>query len=176
MNQIFTIRMFWLELVTWVRAYMLSRYRGIGNENEIKARLNQIPEEYVGAQRQIFGTNIEPSVQLINTYIDLIDAMITAQLEGNTEEVARIVQLLYQNADQRAQVIASVNPFWDETEWRNRLYNNVRTTVEESLTFQTGDYTRNLDIFRTLLDQAESVSGYFARGLYSYITSNNIEL
>lgn len=171
MNQIYTIRMFWFELVTWVRAYMLSRYRGIGNENEVKARLQEIPLEYAAAHRRIFGTNIEPAVQLVDSYINLIDALITAQMEGDDEETGRIVQLLYQNADQQAAAVASVNPFWDENEWRNRLYNHIRATIEESITFQTGDYAKNLDVFRTLLDQAESASGYYARGLYSYVTS-----
>jgi hypothetical protein len=171
MNQIYTVRMFWFELVTWIRAYMLSRFKGIGNESEIIAHLKHISDEYARAQRQIFGTEFEPTIQLINEYINLIEELITAQLEGNNEEVSRIVQLLYQNADQRAAAVASINPFWDENEWRNRLYSHVRATVDQSITFQTGDYSRNLDIFSTLLNQAESASGYFARGLYSFITS-----
>jgi hypothetical protein len=171
MNLIYTIRMFWFELVTWIRAYMLSRYRGIGNAGELKARLKQIPEEYVGALRQIFGADIETSLQLINTYIDLIDALITAQMAGNNEEIDRIVQLLYQNADQRAAAVAAINPFWDGNEWNRRLYSNVQNTITESVTLQTGDYNTNLDIFRTLMDQAESASGYFAKGIFDYLTS-----
>lgn len=171
MNQIYITRMFWFELVTWVRVYMLSRYRGIGNEDEIKDRLREIPQEFEAAQKQLFGRNIEPFVMLVEKYIDLVSDLITAQLEGNTEEVDRIIQLLYQNAEQQATVIASINPYWDENEWRNRLYNLVRATIDESITFQTGEYTKNLDIFRGLLDQAESASGYYARGLYSYMTS-----
>ncbi|MEL7657298.1 MAG: hypothetical protein AAGU75_15500, partial [Bacillota bacterium] len=96
---------------------------------------------------------------------------ITAQQEDNTNEINRITQLLYQNADQRAAFISSLNPFWDENEWRRRLYSNLRSTIEESATFLTGDYSKNLDIFSTLIDQAESTSGYVARGLFNYITS-----
>lgn len=176
MNQIYIIRMFWFELVIWTRAYMLSRYLNIGNENEIMARLRQVPEEYVGALSQIFGESIEPSLQLVNEYIDLIDALITAQIENDTEEIDRIVQLLYQNADQRAAVVASINPYWDQNEWENRLRNHVSYTIDESVTLQTGDYSRNLDVFRTLLDQAESASGYYARGLFRYITSQQMQI
>ncbi len=171
MNQIYTVRMFWFELVTWIRAYMLSRFKGIGNEGEIMAHLKHISEEYARALRQIFGTEFEPTIQLINEYINLIEELVTAQLEGNNEEVSRTVQLLYQNADRRAAAVASINPFWDENESRNRLYSHVRATIDQSITFQTGDYARNLEIFSTLLNQAESASGYFARGLYSFITS-----
>ncbi|MEL7657444.1 MAG: hypothetical protein AAGU75_16240, partial [Bacillota bacterium] len=81
MNQIYSIRMFWFELVTWVRAYMLSRYRGLGDEDEVKARLQQVPVEYVDMLKQIFGDKVDPDLQLLNTYLDLIDALITDQQE-----------------------------------------------------------------------------------------------
>lgn len=39
MNEIYDIRMVWFELVTWIRNYFLSRYIGIGNEDEVFNRL-----------------------------------------------------------------------------------------------------------------------------------------
>lgn len=171
MNQIFDIRMFWFELTTWVRSYMISRYRGIGNANEIKARLDQVVAEYTDALRTIFGDKVDPYLKMLNDYIDLIDDLITAQKDNNTDGLNRITQLLYRNADQRAEFLASINPYWDQSEWRRRLYNHLRSTIAESTTFLTGDYARNLDIFSTLLEQAESASGYFARGIFRYISS-----
>jgi hypothetical protein len=171
MNQIYNIRMFWFEFVTWVRRYMLSRYRGIGNEQEVLARLRQVPLDYVNALKKIFGDKVPNDyLQLFNQYIELIDAYITAQMQNNTDEINRITQELYQNADKRAAAITSINPaFWDENEWRTRLYNNLRATIDESTTLLTGDYSRNIDIINNLLDQAESTSSYFAQGLFNYL-------
>ena len=172
-NLIYNIRMFWFELVTWVRAFMLSRYRGIGDVNEVFNRLQQVPNDYVNNLRQFFGDNpaIDELQLELNTYIDLIDDLITAQMNGNIDDINRITQLLYQNANERAASVSKLNPYWDESEWRNRLYNNLRSTLDESVSFLNGDYARNLDIFRTLLDQAESSSGYFAQGLVNYLKS-----
>ncbi len=171
MNEIYSIRMYWFELVTWVRAYMISRYRGIGNENAVMARLRQASAEYIAALSKIFPDKMDPYLQLLNIYIDLISQLITVQLENNTEEVNRITLSLYENARQRAAYLEKVNPYWDMNEWRRRLYNNLRSTIDESTTLLTADYARNLDIFSTVLDQAESASGYFARGIFSYINS-----
>ena len=171
MNQIYNIRMFLFELAIWTRAYMLSRFRGIGNADEVKARLNQVLAEYVDTLQQLFGVNPETYLQQMITYIDLIDHLITSQIEGDINEINRTVQLLYQNADQRAASIASLNPLWDQNELRTRVRNNLRSTIDELTTFQTGDYTSNLDVFRTLLDQAENMSSFLARGLFSYLTS-----
>ena len=170
-NAIYNIRMFWFELNYWTRTFMLSRYTGLGNVNEVHARLKQVPVNYVNNLKLIFGENaaIDALLVELNSYIDLIDALITAQMEGNTDEVNRITQLLYQNADDRAASVSSLNPFWDQNEWTARLYNNLRSTINESNTFLTKDYTRNLDIFGSLLNLADNTSGYFAQGLVNYI-------
>ncbi|HYE68015.1 MAG TPA: hypothetical protein VEA58_05345 [Anaerovoracaceae bacterium] len=173
MSQIFKIRMFWFELNTWVRNFMLSRYRGIGDVNEVFNRLQQVPIDYVNTLKLIFGENpaIDELELELNAYIDLIDNLITAQMAGNSDDINRITQLLYENANERAASVSKLNPFWTESEWRTRLHNNLRSTLEASTTFLTGDYARNMDIFSTLLDNAESTSGYFAQGLINYINS-----
>lgn len=174
MNAIFGIRMFWFELSIWIRNYMLSRYRALGNSEEVNTRLKQVPVEYVNAMRLIFGDKVpEDYVELFFEYIDLLDDFITAQLENNTGEIDRITQLLYKNADERAAAIAAINPdYWSEDEWRNRLYTNLRSTIEESTSFLREDYARSIDIFGRLMDQAEDTSNYFAQGLLHYINSN----
>ncbi|MBR0598194.1 hypothetical protein [Sinanaerobacter chloroacetimidivorans] len=173
MNTIYGIRMFWFELVTWVRNYMLSRYMGLGNTEEVYARLQRVPVEYVNAVKQIFvDLDTEAYLKLFYTYIDLLDAFITAQIEGDIDKINQVTQCLYQNADERAAFVAALNPFWEEEEWRNRLHNNLRSTIDESTTFLMGDYSRNIDIFSRLLDQAENTSNYFAQGLFNYINFN----
>lgn len=173
MNQIYRIRMFWFELVTWVRNFMLSRYTGSGDVNEVFNRLQQVPNDYVNSLREIFGENpaIDELELELNAYIDLIDNLITAQMAGDTDDISQITRLLYRNADERAASVSKLIPYWTESEWRTRLYNNLRNTLEQSTTFLTGDYARNLDIYSTLLDQAESASDFFAQGLIGYIIS-----
>lgn len=171
MNLIYNIGMFWFDLIHWVRTYMLSRYRDVGNEEEVHERLQQVVNDYINNLNQFFGeTPGADALQLqLNEYIDLIDALITAQMAGDTEGVGDITRQLYQNADARAASISSINPYWSQDEWRNRLYNNIRSTLDESTMFLTGDYARNLDIFSTLMAQAESSSDYLAEGLLYYL-------
>ncbi len=176
MNLIYNIRMFWFDQINWVRSFMLSRYRDVGDEDEVHARLQRVPADFINNLKQIFGETPELNelqMELI-AYVDMIDSLITAQKAGNTEEIDRITRLLYQNADDIAASLSSINPYWDQNEWRTRLYNNLRSTLDESTMFLTGDYARNLDIFSTLMDQAESSSDYFAQGLLNYMFQGSI--
>jgi hypothetical protein len=150
---------------------MLSKYKDVGDENEVYARLQKVPADFINNLKQFYG-DIPGLNQLeleLNAYIGLIDSLITAQKAGNVEEIDRITKQLYQNANDIAATISSINPYYDQNEWRTRLYNNLRSTLEESTMFLTEDYARNLDIFSTLMDQAESSSDYFAQGLLNYI-------
>lgn len=171
MNDIYNIRMFWYELSYWTRAYMLSRIYGVGAPNDVLARLKEVPERYFTGLGAIFGTDyIAGDVNLLNRYVELIDALISAQIEGNTDEVNDIVQNLYQNADERATFLASINPFWTQDEWRAVFNQNIQSIIAELNTFLTNDYTRNLDIFDTILNQAEYASDYYELGLLNYFS------
>lgn len=170
-NQIHTVGMFWFDLINWVRALMLSRYANVGNYEEVYERLQQVVEGDINNLTQVFGPSpaIDALHTQLNTYIYLIDSLITASMAGDSEEVDRVTRLLYQNADDRAASLSAINPYWDQKEWSNRLYNNLHSTLDESTMFLTGNYARNLDIFSTLMAQAESSSDYLAEGLLDYL-------
>lgn len=173
-DAIYSLRMFWFELATWTRYYLISRYKGIGNEDIILARLNKVVEEFGIMLRRIFGDQItEEFLNLIYTHIKLIISLITAQIEGNADIAAEATRLLYQNAEETASFLASINPFWDKTTLRDRLYSYIRSTIEESTTFLTGEYDRNIDIFARILTHAENTGNEFALGLFNYIINKN---
>jgi len=171
MNEIYSIRMFWFELILWIRAYMLSLHLGIGKTDEVYNRLRQVPLDYVNSLKGFFGEHPaeDDLLRELYTYIDLIGTLFTAQKAGNMDEIDRITRLLYKNADERAASISSLNPAWNEEEWRSRLYRHIRYTIAGSSSLLAGDYARNLDIFRSLMNLADSASGYFAKGLLQYL-------
>ncbi len=169
-NNIYNIRMFWFELAYWTRAYMLSRHFNVGNEDVVLARLKQVPDKYIAGLISIFGSEyISRDTNLLNRHIELINALITALSEGNTDEANTVVQELYKNADERAAFLASINPYWSQDQWRAILYTNIRSTIDEFNTFLTDNYAQNLHIFSTILDQAEYASDYYEQGAFNFL-------
>jgi len=176
-DAIYSLRMFWFELATWTRYYFISRYIGIGNEDIVLARLNKVVEEYGAMLREIFGDQItEKYMNLMYTHVELITALITAQIEHHVDAADEAVRLLYQNAEENASFLASINPFWDETVWRNRLYSFIRSTIEEATAFLSGEYDRNINIFARILTHAENTGNEFALGLFQYILQKQIPI
>ena len=166
------IRLFRFDRMIWLERYMRSRYSGLGNPEEIYNRLMQVSVDYTNELKKMYGEKFAADLlQELIVYLNLIDDLITAQMEGNIDEINRIIPLLFQNADNRAALQASVNPFFSENEWRNRLYNNVRGVIDESAAFSSGDSVKYFDIFISLLDQAESMGDYQAEVLFNYFTN-----
>lgn len=172
MRTIQNIRMFWFDLAVWTRSYMISRYLKVGDEEAYYNRLKKVPVDYTNELKSIYGEKLAADLlQELNEYLNLINNYITAQQTGNIDEINRIIQLLYQNVSNRAALQASANPFLDENEWRNRLYNiQVKGVIDESTAILAGNIARSLDIFIDLLNQAESMSDFFARSLFNYFT------
>ena len=153
---------------------MLSRYAGAGDPNIAFDRLMQVPVEYVNTIAKYFPQiDTAAYLQLFTTYIELITSLITALIENDVEALNRITVSLYENADERAEFVASINPFWDAEIWGDILYTNLSSTIEEATSFLLEDYEKNVDIFTRLLDQAETASTLLAQGLFNYIVQDS---
>ena len=123
MNLIFQSRMLWRDLVTWSRIYLDSRIAGIGIFEDVYNRIYRIPLDFGNVFRLVFGDQAaEVIIQQLSSNVILYRRLVEAMLAGDNEATNSITQELYKNADERAKYLASINPFWDETQWRNLIY------------------------------------------------------
>jgi len=58
MNLIFNVRIAWRRLTTWTRAYMISRYLGIGNAEDLFGKLYSEALNFSAMLQVIFGSEI----------------------------------------------------------------------------------------------------------------------
>jgi hypothetical protein len=171
MNTIFNIRMFWYELSVWLRIYMDSRYMGLDASEKVMARLKRVPINYTNQLKRFFGEKVTNQyLQLLNTYIDLISDLITAQQSGNTEKTKEIILQLYHNVDQRAAILATINPFFDANELKRMLYSYTRSTIRETETYLSQDSISNIIILNRLITHTDEIGEYFSRNLFNYLS------
>ncbi len=124
LNLIFNSRSYFRRLVTWTRAYLLSRYLGIGTSEELFGRLYLESLNLGNMLEIIFGSELaDQDAQLAGQYATGLHDLVTAQLSGDMEGVNKHIKELYQNASNRAAFGAAINPYWDKEEL-TRLLNN----------------------------------------------------
>lgn len=172
MNIIFQARNLWREFVIWSRVYLISRVAGIGIAEDVFNRIYRIPMEFGDITRLIFGNQAaEVTVQQLSSTVVLFRELVDAMIAGNSDAASVLVQDLYKNADERAAYLASINPFWDETQWKYLIYTFYNYSFQEITSILTSD-PKNIDIFDRFLLYADIVGDYFAQGLFNYITYN----
>lgn len=169
MNLIINTRNLWRDLVMWSRAYLVSRFSGIGMTEDVFKRLYKVAVDFGNVFRLVFGDRIsEKAVQDLSSIIMIYRDLIEAEITGNSDKSNDKIKELYQSADERAAFMASINPYWDETKWKNLFYTFIYDSQNEITSFLTGD-PKNIDVFDHLLQHADIMGDYFSQGLFDYM-------
>lgn len=169
MNLIFHTRSLWREFAIWGRVYLISRIAGIGIADDAFNRLYRIPLEFGNLIQIVFGEQVAENIvqQLSYTvvvYRDLAEAIIA----GDSETADQKARELYQNADERAAYLASINPFWSEAQWKNLIYTFYNYSFEEIRTILNND-PKNIDVFDQFLQHTDVMGDYSSQGLFNYL-------
>jgi hypothetical protein len=170
LNLIFRTRMFWRDLATWLRSYLVSLYGNLQITDEISIRLHELPTDYANILSLFFGDKItEEYLTLLNVYISTFEALFHAHKEGDSDAVGEYTRQLYENDSKRAAFLAQINPYWLENDLRSLMNNFTSMTIEESTTILTQEYDKNIDIFGRLLSHTTLIGDYFSEGLLNYL-------
>ncbi len=176
MNLLFHIRNLWRQLVTWTRSYLVSQHANMGIADDVFNRLYRLPREFENVLQLILGFEASQAfVQSLSVQLALTKEIIDAYLAGNTDLINEKVPQLYRNAEERAELMASFVPLWEQAQIRNFLYAYHQYTLEQIVTLVSGDYARNIDIYDRLLQHADIMGSYFTEGLYHYLASGGIQ-
>lgn len=169
MNFIFRARMLWRDLASWLRSYKVSLYGGVGNTEDLSQRLYRIPIEYGSILRVFFGDQVtEKFINLLSQYIILLQSLFIAQINNDVDIINNLTQQIYQNVNNMAALLASINPYWTQGGWSTLLELFTNMQIQEATTFLTKDYSKNIDIFDRIISLTTIIGDYFSEGLTSY--------
>ncbi len=170
MNLIFRARMLWRDLATWMTIYLVSTYGNYPNQDALRQKLYDLPQEYDNLLRLVFGDAATTEyVNLVSTYIVILQSLFHAQLEGDGDTVSELARRLYRNLDQQAAFLARLNPYWEEETWRSLLHHYNHLLFENSMTLLTEDFNKNVDVFGRLLSFSSVIGDYFSEGIIDYL-------
>lgn len=173
MNFIFRARMIWRDLATWLRSYKVSLYGGVGNTDELSQRLFRIPTEYGNLLKVFLGDQAtDQFIALLTQYIAILQDLFIAQVNKDNDQINNLTQQAYKNVNDTAALLASINPYWVESEWVTFLNSFTSMEIDESTTFLTEDYTKNIDIFDRILSLTNIIGDNFSGGLTNYFVLN----
>ncbi|MDD3168786.1 MAG: hypothetical protein PHC91_04890, partial [Eubacteriales bacterium] len=155
------------------RFYIVAKIAGLGDEEYVTQRFYALARRMKDKFELVLGTEIaDELLNLSSIYAIRLEQMVDAILTGDQTSIETQMNELNQYADRQATYLSSINPYWDETIWKELFYAFNGFLLEESYEFQRKDYVAAMQTFEKLLYTALSIGDNFAQGLYQYALIN----
>jgi leucyl-tRNA synthetase len=155
-----------MEHVLWTRFFIVSATFSLPDLPFVTQRLLQNPVDFADEFRPLYGEKIALRFEnLLTEHLLIAAALVNAAKAGDTAEVERQRRLWYENAEEIARFLASINPCWSECVWRELLFDHLRMTEEEAVTMLNGQYERSIEEYDAIQAEAIKMADVMSCGL-----------
>lgn len=160
------IRQLWGQHVYWTRFFIISTASDLGNLEPVTKRLLRNPKDFAKLLAPLCGKRMADRFEDLFTQHLLIAAdLVNAAKNGDADKAASARTKWYENADEIACFLASVNRCWDEAKWKDMLYSHLEMTEKEASLRLQGDYTADIKVFDDIENEAFKMADYMFCGI-----------
>lgn len=160
------IRLLWEQHVYWTRMFLVSVAFDLADKEFVTNRLLQNPKDFEAALIPFYGKGIASKFEeLFTKHLVIASELANAAKEGNTTAATDAEKRWYENADQIAEFLSEINPFWSMKEWQKMLYTHLAMTKEEAVNILTQQYENSITNFDEIEKQALEMADMMIKGI-----------
>ncbi|NFL95518.1 acetylglutamate kinase [Clostridium botulinum] len=161
-----TMRMLWEQHSVWTRLAIMSIVAGSPDEDLVVARLLRNPKDFEAALRPFYGDKVAAEFsKLLTSHLVIAAELVKASKAGNTNAAADAEKRWYENADQIAELLGRINPYWYTEDWKAMLHEHLALVKAEAVAMLTSDYKRSVSIYDEIEAQALEMADTMAEGI-----------
>lgn len=163
MNQ---FRKLWTQHVYWTRFFIISTAANLGDLELVTNRLLQNPGDFA-CQFARFYTNrtADRFKDLFTQHLTIAADLVNAAKNGETAKANNARQKWYENADEIAEFLSCINPYWSKSNWTEMMYEHLKMTEREATLRLGGEYAKDIAIFDSIEEQALKMADYMSCGI-----------
>lgn len=146
------MRKLWTDQILWTRSYVVSATAGLEDQTQVMAKLLKNQEDIGNVFKPYYGDTVGNQLtQMLMQHIFITEKIVAAAKNQQQVELKRLYTDWYQNADDIANLLSSINMNWTLNELRDLLHTQLKqmTDVVEARLNKNG----NADI--VAFDQGE---------------------
>ncbi|WP_242844878.1 LysM peptidoglycan-binding domain-containing protein [Clostridium botulinum] len=161
-----TMRMLWEQHSVWTRLAIMSIVAGSPDQDLVIARLLRNPKDFEAALRPFYGDKVAAEFnKLLTSHLVIAAELVKASKAGNTNAAADAEKRWYENADQIAELLSRINPYWYLEDWKAMLHEHLALVKAEAVAILTSDYKRSISIYDEIEAQALEMADTMAEGI-----------
>lgn len=161
-----SFRKLWFEHVVWTRLFIISTAADLGDIKPVTARLLRNPVDFEDALKPFYGESKSKKFSdLLTEHLTIAAQLVNAAKAGDTEAVGEAQKKWYANADEIADFLSSINPYWSKSHWTIMLHDHLKLTETEATERLAGQYAQDVALFDAIEDQALVMADDMAEGI-----------
>jgi hypothetical protein len=165
MQLLCTLERLWIEHVLWTRAFLVSTASGFGDLGDVTNRLLRNPQDFADALRPFYGARAQRFGDLLKEHLLIAGDLVNAAKAGDAKTASQLRMRWYANADSIADLLGSINPYWNSQAWRTLLYDHLKMTEDEATQILKGQYAQSIAQYDAIQNEAVRMGEYMAAGI-----------
>lgn len=160
------IRLLWEQHVYWTRMFVISTAFDLPDLQVVTNRLLRNRTDFAAALRTFYGEDIASRfARLLTAHLTIAAEVVNAAKSGDSAAAQDAEKRWYENADEIAAFLGSINPFWSVAEWQKMLYDHLALLKTEVVYILTGQYQDSVNIFERVEQQALMMADVMTSGI-----------
>ncbi|MGN1271488.1 MAG: LysM peptidoglycan-binding domain-containing protein [Clostridia bacterium] len=157
----------WEQHVFWTRLFLISVSENLKDLEETEKRLLRNPADIANIYRRYYGNDVAQKIQnLLTEHLKIGGDLIVALKNKDNAKAQELNKKWYKNADEIAEFLSSINPYYNKQELQQMLYEHLALTTEEVKARLRGDYKADIEAFDKVEKEALKMASYFTRGIW----------
>lgn len=163
----------WFEHIIWTKIVITSMANNSNDTQIVTARLLKNPDDFKDLFTYFYGPEVGTKFgNLLKEHLIIAADLVNAAKRNDTNAMAMIERKWYQNADDIAKLLSSINPNWTENEIKQMMYAHLNLVKQEAVAILTNNYAEMISIFDKMEEQALNMSDMFFEGIVKQFFSN----
>jgi hypothetical protein len=159
-------RMLWEQHVVWTRMAVMAIIHQLPEEEQIIQRLLRNATDFANALASFYGEEAANAfARLFTNHITIAAELVRAAMSGDNNAVTEADRRWRDNADQIADFLADINPYWSDDDWSALLYEHLDllgANVEQMI---AQNYEESINGFDEIERQALEMADIMAEGI-----------
>ena len=159
-------RILWEQHVAWTRMAIMGIIHDLPETELMLQRLLRNPEDFADALRPFYGDEVANEfANLLTEHLTIAAELVNAAKAKDNNAMADADQRWHENADQIAELLASINPEWSSEDWSAMLREHLDLLGANVADMLAGNYEESILGFDDIEAQALEMADMMADGI-----------
>jgi len=159
-------RLLWEQHVEWTRMFIIGTVDDLDDISYTTNRLLRNPADFANELKKYYGAEKAGIFEkLFTEHLVIAAQFLNNAKTGNTKAADDDRRKWYANADNIAEFLSDINPYFNEHEWRAMLYDHLYMTENQAVYRFNGQYEKEIEEYDTIEQQALRMADMISEGI-----------